>query len=213
MSTPELPQIQWYEPRTIVAGDTAEWQLLLGNYPPPNWVLSYSLRGANDGMYINFSEVIPSPNGQNHLIQILPAVTVTWIPGLYKWQSYVTNSVTTDRVTINWGAITIAPNLSADDPADPRSYVRQIRDTCQEVLTNRLPQNIEHYTMMQRSISKMSIMQVQMLWREYQGYVQQEEQAEAARKGLGNARQTRAQFTRPGGLYGPYPFWPGGPSW
>ena len=210
MSTPELPQVQGFEPRTIVAGDTAEWYLLLGNYPPPTWVLSYSLRGAQDGMYINFSEVNPSPNGQQHLIQILPAVTVQWIPGLYKWQSYVTNPTTTDRVTINWGEITIGQNLSADDPADPRSFYRQTRDLIRAALSGRLPQGMEHYSIAGRAISKIPITQLNMLLREYEGYVQQEEQAELARKGLGNPRQTRAQFTKTAGVYGPFPW---GPQW
>lgn len=208
-TTPELPAIQWYEPRNIVAGDTAEWQLLLGLYPPPQWTLSYSLRGQGQGMYINFSEVNPSPNGQQHLIQVLPAVTILWIPGLYKFQSYVTNSVTTDRITLNWGEITIDANLSADDPADPRSFYRQTRDIIRAALSGRLPQGMEHYSIAGRAISKIPISQLNMLLREYEGYVQQEEQAEAARKGLGNQRQTRALFTKTAGIYPPFP----GPRW
>lgn len=208
MSVPEIPLIQGYEPRNIVAGDTASWYLLLGNYPPPTWTLSYSLRGQGQGMYINFSEVV-SPDGQQHLIQILPAITINWIPGLYKFQSYVTNSITTDRITINWGEINIQPNLSADDPADPRSYVRRTRDILQAAMQGRLPQGMEHYSIGGRSISKIPLKELNMLWREYQGYVQQEEQAEMARKGLGNPRQTLAQFRTPSGIYPPFP----GPKW
>lgn len=189
-----------------MAGDTASWQLLLGNYPPPTWVLSYSLRGANQGMYVNFSEVNPSPDGQQHLIQQLPTATALWIPGLYKWQSYVTNATTTDRVTINWGEITIAANLVSDDPADPRSYARKTRDILQDAMQGRLPQGMEHYTIGGRSISKIPIKDLNGLWREYQGYVQQEEQTEMARKGLGNPRQTRAQFTKTASVSPPFPW-------
>lgn len=213
MSTAELPLLQSFEPRTIVAGDTASWYLLLGEYPPETWILSYSLRGASPGMYINFSEINPSPDGQQHLIQQLPAITKLWLPGLYKWQSYVTNASTTDRVTINWGAMTIAPNLSADDPADPRSHVRQVRDIIAAALQGRLPTGMEHYTIGARSISKIPIKDLNILWREYEGYVQQEEQAEMARKGLGNPRQTRTKFTKPAGIYGGNPFGPFGPNW
>lgn len=209
MSAPELPAILWHEPRVIVAGDTAEWQLQLGLYPPPNWTLSYSLRGAEDGMYINFSEVNPSPNGQQHLIQVLPAITIGWIPGLYKFQSYVTNSVTTDRITLNWGEITIAPNLSADDPADPRTFNRKMRDLLRKALAERASGGIEHYSIATRSFSKMTITQLNALLERYEGYVQQEEQAEMARKGLGNPRQTRAIFTKTAGIYPPFP----GPRW
>lgn len=209
MSEPALPILEWYEPRTVVAGDTAEWQLLLGLYPPPDWILSYSLRGQFEGMYINFDEVNPSPNGQIHFIQVLPAVTLLWIPGLYKFQAYVTNSVTTDRITINWGEITVAPNLSADDPADPRSYYRQTRDLIRMAMLGRIPQGMEHYTIAGRAISKISITDLNMLMREYEGYVQQEEQAEMARKGLGNPRQTRAIFTKTAGIFPPFP----GPRW
>jgi hypothetical protein len=225
MSTPELPLLQYFEPANIVAGDTASWYLLLGNYPPPTWTLSYALRGALDGKQpvgvpspippkqriINFSEVSPSPDGQQHLIQILPAVTVLWVPGFYKWQSYVTNNVTTDRVTINWGDIEIRPDLALSDPIDPRSYVRRMRDATAEALKFRMEGGqIEHYSILSRSFSKMPIAQLNMLWREYQGYVQQEEQAEMARKGLGNPRQTRVSFTRTAGVFGSYPYWPGG---
>jgi hypothetical protein len=203
MSTPEIPAINWYEPRVVVAGDTASWQLLLGNYPPPDWTLSYSLRGSGQGMYINFSEVNPSPNGQQHLIQQLPVATIGWIPGLYKFQSYVTNSVTTDRITIGWGEMTVAPNLSADDPADPRSYVRRTRDILAAAMEGRLPQGMEHYSIAGRSISKISITQLNALWREYEGYVQDEERAEMIRKGRRDPRLIRGAFTYIGGVYPP----------
>lgn len=208
MSTAVLPNLACAEPAFIVAGDTAEWQLNLANYQPTAWVLSYSLRGSEQGQYINFSEVNPAPTGTQHLIQILPAVTILWKPGLYKFQSYVTNASTTDRVTIGWGDIEIVPDLAISDPADPRSYNRQTRDILRAALSGRLPKGMEHYSIGGRSISKIPLTQLNMLLREFQDYVNQEENQENIRKGRGDKNLIHAAFTNvaPGvnGPWGPY---------
>lgn len=205
---PELPQLNWFEPNAIVAGDTASWFLQLGNYPPPTWVLSYALRGKEEGQYINFSEVTPSPDGVQHLIQILPAVTSSWLPGLYRFQSYVTNISTTDRVTIGWGNIQIVGNLEAEDPVDGRSYYQKTLDILEAAMQGRLPQGMEHYTIAGRAISKIPIKELNMIWREYKVYVQQEQQAQQARKGLGNPRQVLARFDKPGTTSPIFPYGP-----
>jgi hypothetical protein len=208
MSTATLPNLCGAEPACIVAGDTAEWQLDLQLYPATTWVLSYALRGAQDGQYINFSETPTPPIGTTHLIQLLPAVTIKWIPGLYKFQAYVTNATTTDRVTIGWGDIEIIADLAMSDPADPRTYNRQTRDILRAALSGRLPRGMEHYSIGGRAISKIPLTQLNMLLREYQDYVNQEENQERIRKGLGDKNLIRATFTNvnPGvnGAWGPW---------
>ncbi len=211
MSTPTLPNLQCFEPAVIVAGDTAEWQLYLPLYPAPAWALSYSLRGEGQGQYINFSETSNPPAGQQHLIQILPAVTIEWTPGLYKFQAYVTDATTTDRKTISWGNIEIKPDLFLADPGDPRSFNRRTRDILQLALDGRLPAGMEHYSIGGRAISKIPLTQLNMLLREYQDYVNQEENQEGIRQGKGDRNLIRTAFTplNPG-VNGPYgPTWPG----
>lgn len=209
MSTPTLPDLKSVEPAYIVAGDTAEWELYLANYLPTAWVLSYSLRGAQQDQYINFSETLSSPDGTQHLIQILPAVTILWAPGLYKFQAYVTNATTTDRVTVGWGNIEIVGDLAISDPTDPRSYNRTTRDILRAALAGRLPAGMEHYSIGGRAISKIPLTQLNELLREYQDYVNQEENQERIRKGLGDKNLIRAAFINTGnGVHGPYgPWW------
>lgn len=210
MSTTPLPQLNSFEPRFIVQGDTASWYLLLGNYPPPSWVLSYAMVGAAQGMVIDFTEAIPSPDGEQHFIDLAPITTIEWIPGLYKFQSYVTNNSTEDRVTIGWGDITIMADLAKADPTDPRSYSRQICDIIELAMKGRLPQGMEHYSIGGRAISKIPLMQLQELWREYKSYVQQEEQAEQVRKGLGNPSTRKVRFDKVSTTYPQFPY---GPRW
>lgn len=185
-----MSECSFGEPRNVVAGDTVRWQLALPRFPGPSWVLSYSLRGAGQGMYLNLNET--SSSEQNHLVEVAAAATAQWIPGLYKFQSYVTDEATSERQTVGWGDITIEPNLSAKDPADPRSYVRKTRDILAAAMQGRLPQGMEHYSIGGRSISKIPITQLNMLWREYEGYVQQEERG-------GRFREIKTRF-RPVGV-------------
>lgn len=211
MSTPTLPNLLCFEPAVIVAGDTAEWQLYLPLYQPPAWILSYSLRGALQDQYINFSETSTPPAGQQHLIQILPAVTIGWAPGIYKFQAYVTNASTTDRVTVSWGNIEIKSDLAIADPSNPNSFNRATRDILRLALAGRLPAGMEHYSIGGRAISKIPLTQLNELLREYQDYVNQEDNQEGIRKGRGDRNLIRAAFVplNPG-ISGPYgPNWPG----
>ncbi len=208
MSMLALANLPWVEPAFIVAGDTAEWQINLALYLPPTWLLSYSLRGQEQNQYINFLEVSPPVVGTQHLIQILPAVTIKWAPGLYKFQSYVTNATTTDRVTIAWGNIEIIGDLEISDPTDPRSFDRTTRDILRLALAGRLPAGMEHYSIGGRAISKIPLTQLNTLLREYQDYVNQEENQENIRKGKGDRNLIKTAFTNvsPGvnGPWGPY---------
>lgn len=199
-----LPQLQYFEPRFIVAGDTASWYLELGLYPPPTWLLTYSLVGCLPTMAIELAEIQPSPDNVQHLIQVEPAVTISWVPGLYKFQSYVTNQSTGDRVTIGWGDLTVVANLADEQNADPRSFNRKMRDKLQTVILERSTQGIESYSILTRSFSKQSMTQLNELLERYEGYVQQEEQAEAVRKGKGNPTTRQALFLKTGvGYWGP----------
>lgn len=203
-----LPQLNYFEPRSIVAGDTASWYLQLGLYPPPTWTLSYALRGARQGMVIDFTEVIPSPDGFSHLIQLEPAVTIDWEDGLYKFQGYVTNGTTGDRITVSHGELNVIKDLAVADPSDPRSFNRQMRDQLAKALLERSTLGIEHYSIATRSFSKMSIEKLNELLERYEGYVQQEEQAERVRKGQGNPTIRQARFDKPGQSYYGMPWGP-----
>lgn len=207
MPTP-LPQLLYFEPRFIVAGDTASWYLELGLYPPLTWTLSYSLVGQKQGMRINLTEVIPSPDGVQHLIDVAPAITLGWVTGLYKFQSYVTNGTTGDRVTIGYGDITVVDDLADADPIDPRTFNRKMRDQLQTAILERSTLGIEHYSIATRSFSKMSIKELNLLLERYEGYVQQEEQADAIRKGKGNPTIRQARFDKVGITYYGYPWGP-----
>lgn len=210
MSVPVLPDLKSVTPAFIVQGDTAEWQLYLDLYQPPTWLLSYSLRGGEQTQVINFGEIQPNVNSPTqHLIQLLPAVTIKWVPGLYKYQAYVTDSSTTDRVTVGYGNIEILPDLAMADTGDPRSFNRTTRDILRAALAGRLPAGMEHYSIGGRAISKIPLSQLNELLREYQDYVNQEENQERIRKGLGDKNLVRAAFTNiSNGVTGPY-----GPRW
>lgn len=93
------------EPRTITAGDTATWtrsEALYSAYD--GWVLTYYL-SLGAAAPITFSSV---PNGSDHLINVLPAVTALWPAGSYQWA--VRASRAAEVHTLQTGTITIAPD-------------------------------------------------------------------------------------------------------
>jgi hypothetical protein len=118
-----MVDIHTSEPSSVIAGDTLSWQKSLASYPASaGWTLHYRLINAETHL-----DIPSSANGEAHLINIPAATSAAYAPGIYSWQSYVTN-IGGERYTIQTGKIEINPDWTALSLLDTRSIARQILD-------------------------------------------------------------------------------------
>lgn len=112
------------EPSAVIAGDTLAWKKSLPDYlASAGWTLRYRLVNAATHL-----DIVGAASGDDHLISVSATTSGGYAPGVYDWQSYVTN-VAGERYTIAIGRINIAPNWAAvSSGLDTRSTARQILD-------------------------------------------------------------------------------------
>lgn len=96
----------WREPQEFAAGDTLLFERSLPDYPAPTWSLLYEARGG--AQPISFTSV---PDGLDHSITVLPAVTATWLAGNYNLAGYAVNGSTGERHQIYLASLTITENF------------------------------------------------------------------------------------------------------
>ena len=115
--TATIPTIQ---PDSFFIGDTLKYKITLTDYlASDGWTLYYVL--INSSSKIEFNS---SASGDDHLVNVAPAVTELYIAGTYNWQSYVSDG--TDRFTIDTGEMIVKTNYSEEDTFDARSDVQKI---------------------------------------------------------------------------------------
>lgn len=107
------------EPAVIRAGDTASWLISLPDYPASSgWALTYSLVNAAGRVTIT-----SAASGDSHRVNVAPAVTAVYPPGLYEWQCRVSNGA--DAYTIRHGSIEIKADFSTGAAQDMRSHAQK----------------------------------------------------------------------------------------
>lgn len=113
-------------PASIVAGDTFTLTQTLRGYPASGWSLHYAL--INGAGKITFDA---TAQGDDHLISVSAATTASWLPGDYDYLAWVEqgSGPSVQRVTLQHGRTTIAPNLATATTYDGRSAARQIYES------------------------------------------------------------------------------------
>lgn len=112
------------EPKTIVAGDTAEWAVGFGSYKPDDgWALQYTLYNAQGRIQFNGSD-----NGDGSFaISVAATTTGEWAPGDYRFIATVTKAA--ERFTVRDGEICIKPNFATQsDGFDDRTIAQKYLD-------------------------------------------------------------------------------------
>lgn len=170
------------EPDFITAGDFIQWQRNLGEYPASVWTLSYALINATDKITLTATN-----DSDAHLIEIDSATSAAYTPGIYSWQSYVTNGA--DRRTIGTGQIEIKADFANASTLDTRSQARRTLDAIEAVIENRASQDQQEYTIGSgagsRSLKRTPMADLLVLRDKYKAIVLAEEKAEKLAKGMG----------------------------
>lgn len=114
------PPIPAFVPASLRAGDTATWRRTLADHSSVDgWAVEYVL--VRDGEQI----VIPSSaDGAGHLVDVAPAATAAWQPGVY---AYVERASLAGQVfTTAAGRVEILPNFAdAGNGLDARSHAEK----------------------------------------------------------------------------------------
>lgn len=99
-----MSQTFWREPDSIAAGDTLSFTKKLGNYPAgQGWSITYEMRGGAQAI-----EFKTTASGDDHVANVAPATTATWLSGEYVLVGYVGNGV--DRFQIYEGQLVVEEN-------------------------------------------------------------------------------------------------------
>ena len=126
-----MPDDLFDMPDEIVAGDSLSWTKTLTDYPAgSSWVLKYYLHGPQQ------IQIDSSASGDDHLVEVLPAVSAKYDVGTYHWAADVTDG--TDRHQVESGKVDVLPDLAAlDSPYDAREWDEIALDNVRAVIQNR----------------------------------------------------------------------------
>lgn len=137
---PYPPAARWLiEPSGLYAGATLKFCKQFPYLSAQNWTLNYGLvlKSGQVAGPVLFSSAPLSEGSSIFLVNVLPAITAPWTPGLYEWQSFA--KVTTlgaetlgiDPTTnqfVSTGQITVFPNLTTVGSYDSRGPFQRILD-------------------------------------------------------------------------------------
>lgn len=183
------------EPATLVAGDLWTWTKRLDDYPAgDNWTLSYVIR-VNGRAPLT---ITATGSGTTHTVSVEASTTATYPTGVVYWQSYVTNSSTNARHTLESGRFTVRQNLASTSVYDPRSIVKKTLDAIEATLLNTAQGDEAQMTVDGIAIGLRTPEQLLMLRDKYYALYQQELRTEAIAAGKPNSGKLVFRFRRPG---------------
>ncbi len=118
-------------PALLTAGDTATWQICLGDYRAGDgWALTYSFNKRGSGYRI---AITSSASNDEHLVSVDATTTAGWLAGTYDGQGYATKAA--ERYLVWLGSLTILPNFAtADTDYDSRSTARKILESIEAAI-------------------------------------------------------------------------------
>ena len=172
------------EPDVVRAGDRVRWIRSVADYPATDgWTLRYYLVKA--GTHITFAAV---PSGADYAVDVAPATSAVWAPGLYTWTGRLEMG-TTDARTVNTGTVRVLANLAAQTGGyDERSHARQALEAIQAMILRRASKEQSEFSINGRALKYLAPTELIALESHYMVMVQREEQGEAIAKGLNIGR-------------------------
>ena len=143
------------EPAVFTAGDTTQFTHTDALYEIDDWTLAYNFVNAS---YF-YSCLASSGSGYDFSVSIAASVTVSMVPGIYRWASFVSKGVgiTYERHQVEQGVIEVLPNWAAQTSGyDYRSHVKIVLDALEATLEGKASLDQMGYTIGGRSISRMA---------------------------------------------------------
>jgi hypothetical protein len=152
-----VPEIANNEPLEFYSGDTVQWSRSINDYPADSsWILTYALINSTAKISIT-----ATADGADHLVSLSAATTAAYTAGVYQWQAYVTKS--SQRFLVDSGTITVVPNFAAATTYDARIHAKKMVDLIEDVLEGRAEGDTQEYTIGNRSMKKIPILELKKL--------------------------------------------------
>ena len=150
-----------YEPEKLTSGVTWKWKKTISDYPASEWTLSYYLR--KDGIAI--STFNATADGDTFEATVTAGFSALFAAGVYDFIGIVTKG--SEKYVVFDGIVEVLPNPTASAAYDPRTHARRVLDLIEAAMENRIPNGLENYTIAGRSLSKISIPDLRLLWEKY----------------------------------------------
>jgi hypothetical protein len=185
------PQATIDELETAVAGDTWQWLKNLPLYPAgQGYTLAYYFANATNAFSIQGAAITTS--GDTFLINF--AATAGIVPGKYRWQAYATLGGVRSTAVEGW--LTVTPNLAVGQPVDGRTPARALLDAIDTLLAGRVLTDVAKYTIANRSLEKLSQLELMkarslIAWRVFH-----EQRVERIANGLDDGKRLYVRFNR-----------------
>ena len=181
------------EPEKIVAGDTLQWKRtdLGADYANDAYVLTYKARLEGTGSTV--ITITASASGSDYLVSVAAGTTANYTAGDYQWQSYITRTSDSARLTIDSGAFEVVANRAAAT-SDPRSHAKIMVDKIESLLQGRGDSDVASYSINGRSLAKLGVTEL-MEWRDrYRAEHLREVRRERALNGKATGSTVLARF-------------------
>lgn len=186
----------------LTAGDTVDFDTTVAGYPPGDgWTLVYHL--VPGPTLAAASPSAPSiqltafADGDRYRVQVGPATTEAWAPGLYSWFSDVEKSGA--RFQVDAGLVTIQPNPATLAVGyDPRSVAAKAVDELTALLATYSGSSghVEEYEIAGRRMRYANKADILVLLNYWQAILDDERAADRLSKGLPSRRQVLTRFLR-----------------
>jgi hypothetical protein len=174
------------EPLTVTVGDYIQWKRsdLVQDYPTATHSAAYVARITGGG--VNEIQIAATEaNPDFYLFTASSAQSADFRPGYYHWQLEITQTATGNRIVVDTGNLTIAPDLDVNN-SDPRSHAEIMLDKIEGLLQGRADSDVASYSIQGRSLAKMSVADLI----EWRNYYRREVKQEQRNSDIQNGRQT-----------------------
>lgn len=183
------------EPLKIRAGDTIQWSRYFEGYPSSaGYSLSYVFVSRTVQYAFNAAASESSVDGFD--VTVPAATTVGWVPGRYRWQSYISDE-SGNRWTLGEGKVEILPDLqTATGGMDDREPDEITLDNIRQMISKKATADVQRYMISGRELQLYSWDELLKLQAVY------ERRVRSIRIRRGEKVASRRIGARFGGIYG-----------
>jgi hypothetical protein len=181
------------EPLTVVVGDFIQWRRidLSSDYPNTAYTMTYVARINAGG---NNEIVLTGTNyNSDYLFTVTSEDSANFVAGYYHWQLEAVQNSSGNRIVIDRGEFTAAPDLDVNN-SDPRSHAEIMLDKIESLLQGKADSDVSSYSIAGRSLSKLSFDELMKARNDYRREVKREKNAELIRQGKATSATVQVRF-------------------
>ena len=184
------------KPDRPVAGERWLWRKddLASDYPPASYSLEYIAR-SHGGSSTEF-KIQATEADSTYFIEVSSSTTASYPTGHIHWQAWITRTSDSEKIKVGEGQWYVLTDT--DVAHDPRTHAEIMLEKIQSLLEGRADNDVEEYSIGNRSLTKLSITDL-MKWRDYyRSEVTKERQLTRARSGKRPGNLVKVEFRRAG---------------